>query len=603
VAVQAEMGFDQAGRLRAAPSARSGAARADAAQPAPADRLTDRPAAPEKPASSAASRRSRRQPRSWPSPLTRRILALNVLSLLIPVIGLLYLDQYREGLVQTELASMRTEAEMFSSALAASGVVGGSVVEERLLPEMTQHTVRRLVAISKYRARLFDADGTLMADSFRLVSAGGKVDREVLPPLRSVFSDLITDAYEWVGGLLPRLSNTPIYHEAAVQHATDYQEVVRALDGQPGTAVRSDRAGSMVLSVAVPVQRYRQVLGALFLTSGGAKIEAAVRAVRLDILKVFGIALAVTTLLSLYLAGTIARPISRLAAAADQVRRKARVGSGPPATIPDFTRRNDEIGDLSAALRDMTDALAQRIHAIERFAADVAHEIKNPLSSLRSAVETAARVEDPAQQRRLMGIIQDDVQRLDRLITDISDASRLDAELSRSVMESVDIGHMLHTLVDIHEATAAADAPRLVLEGAIAAGPAHQDLRVHGIESRLVQVLQNLISNAISFSPPGGVIRLGAARIGTSVEVRVADSGPGIPPGKLEAVFDRFYSERPQGEKFGTHSGLGLSISRQIVEMHGGTLAAANRQDGDGRVTGACFTIRLPADHAAPPRH
>jgi two-component system sensor histidine kinase ChvG len=201
-----------------------------------------------------------------------------------------------------------------------------------------------------------------------------------------------------------------------------------------------------------------------------------------------------------------------------------------------------------------------------------------------------------------MGIILDDVQRLDRLISDISDASRLDAELSRAVMEPVDIGRLLHALVDVHAATAKPDAPKLVLDGALAEGLPAQDLRVHGIESRLVQVMQNLISNAVSFSPPGGTIRLSAARAGATIEVRVADSGPGIPPGKLEAVFDRFYSERPAGEKFGTHSGLGLSISRQIVEMHGGTIAAANLQDAEGRVTGACFTIRLPAELPLPTR-
>jgi two-component system sensor histidine kinase ChvG len=526
--------------------------------------------------------------------LTRRILALNVLTLLIPVIGMLYLDQYRDGLVQAELAALRTEAELFSGALAASGVVGGAPADEKLLPEMTRHTVRRLVSISKNRARLFDDRGVLIADSFRLVSAGGQVERVVLPPLRSVFAELVTDAYAWFGRMLPRLDDTPIYHEAAQQHATDYPEVVRALDGEAGSAVRRDRAGGTVLSVAVPVQRYRQVLGALLLTTGGQKIEDSIRAVRIAVLKVFGIAHADTTLHSLDLAGTIARPIYRLAEAAERVRRKARVGSGPPVVIPDFTRRNDEIGDLSGALRDMTDALAQRIDAIERFAADVAHEIKNPLGSLRSAVETAARVEDPQQQRRLMGIILDDVQRLDRLISDISDASRLDAELSRSVMESVDMGHMLHTLAEVNAATAAAEAPRLVVESA-----EHQDLRVRGIESRLVQVIRNLISNAVSFSPPGGVIRLAAVRDGDVVRITVADSGPGIPPGKLEAVFDRFYSERPEGEKFGTHSGLGLSISRQIVEMHGGTINAANLETAAGGIAGTVVTVRLPADPAA----
>jgi two-component system, OmpR family, sensor histidine kinase ChvG len=585
--VQATMGFDRTGKLPTPPDAQSPALPAAEAPPAPSRKVA-RPAAAKSPG------RVRRW-RGWLSPLTRRILALNVLTLLIPVTGMLYLDQYRAGLVQAELAALLTEAELFSGALAASGVVGGTPVEEKLLPEMSENTVRRMVSVSKNRARLFNDKGELMIDSFRIVSAGGQVEREVLPPLRSVFEQLVTDGYAWLGGLLPRWDSMPIYYEAAQQHATDYPEVVRALNGETGTAVRHNRDGGLVMSVAVPVQRYRKVLGALFLSTGGQKVEAAIRAVRLDVLRIFGIALAVTTLLSLYLAGTIARPIWRLAEAADRVRRKARVGHGPPAAIPDFTRRNDELGDLSGALRDMTDALAQRIDAIERFAADVAHEIKNPLSSLRSAVETATRVEDPQQQRRLMAIVLDDVQRLDRLISDISDASRLDAELSRSVMEPVDMGLMLHTLVEVHEATAKPEAPRLTL-----ALSDHQDLRVHGVETRLVQVMRNLISNAVSFSPPGGVIQLAAAREEGMVRITVSDAGPGIPAGKLEAVFDRFYSERPAAEKFGTHSGLGLSISRQIVEMHGGTIAAANLQEPDGRTTGACFTVRLPAEPDRP---
>src|SRR5262249_46177418 len=259
--------------------------------------------------------------------------------------------------------------------------------------------------------------------------------------------------------------------------------------------------------------------------------------------------------------------IRRLADIAERVR----PGHGRQIDIPDFTRRRDEIGDLSGALRDMTGALWARMDAIERFAADVAHEIKNPLTSLRSAVETVARLEDPRQQKRLMSIILDDVERLNRLISDISDASRLDAELSRAEMGPVDIASMLRALADLHEATRG-DGPALKVEIA-----SLQSLTVHGIEGRLVQVLRNLIGNAVSFSPPGGSIRLAAARDGDRVRITVADDGPGIPPGKLKAIFDRFYSERPAGEKFGTHSGLGLSISKQIVEAHHGHVEAANR--------------------------
>jgi two-component system, OmpR family, sensor histidine kinase ChvG len=334
------------------------------------------------------------------------------------------------------------------------------------------------------------------------------------------------------------------------------------------------------------VQRYKQVLGAVMLSNANGEIEEELRTVRLELLRIFGVALLVTILLSVYLAGTIARPIRRLADAAERAR-----GRGARVEIPDLAGRGDEIGELSRSLREMTDTLWLRMSAIESFAADVAHEIKNPLSSLRSAVETAARIDDPDKRRRLMTIIQDDVERLDRLISDISDASRLDAELSRLEVAPTDIGAMLLALVDMHETTRAEGAPHLTLD---IAGH-EEDLIVSGIETRLSQVFINVIANAVSFSPPDGEIRIHAGLDGRAVLISVEDQGPGIPEDKLTAIFDRFYSERPAGEKFGTHSGLGLSISRQIVDAHRGRIWAENRTDTAGVVIGARFLIRLPA--------
>jgi two-component system sensor histidine kinase ChvG len=503
------------------------------------------------------------------SSLTRRILTLNVLALAIPVAGLLYLDEYRNDLVRQQLDLLRTEGDLFSGALAASGVVTGPSGDEQLLPETTRSTVRRLVDISKNRARLFDQTGALIADSARLIGPSGQLEIEMLPPKESdtLINRLVRRLYDWITGMLPQRKPLPLYRERAEQAAGDYPEVLQALAGEPASALRVDHTGTLVLSVASPVQRYRQVLGAVMLTAGGAAIDAAVRDVRLSILKVFGAALGVTVLLSLYLAGTIARPVHRLAEAAERVRR----GQGRQLEIPDFTRRGDEIGDLSGVLREMTEALWARMDA------------------LRSAVETVARMEDPAQQRRLMAIILDDVQRLDRLISDISDASRVDAELSRANKDSVDIGRLLQTLAEVHEATAKPGAPRIVV-----GLPKGQRLVVPAIEGRLVQVLRNLIANAISFSPVGGVITLSARRDGRRMLISVADQGPGIPPDKVDAIFDRFYSERPVGEKFGTHSGLGLSISRQIVEAHGGRVFAENLSDPGGEIRGARFTLILP---------
>jgi two-component system sensor histidine kinase ChvG len=546
------------------------------------------PKVDEQPAEAAPFRRRR-----WLSGVSRPILTVNLSALLFLAFGLFYLDDYEKGLALADIEAMREQGRIVAAALGEIAVEGDTGEVQRLKPEAGRQLIRRLIDPMKARARLFAPDGELVADSRMLGGPGSLVQIMELPPPRSPewLNRVVFAAYDWMVERLPRHHGLPRYFEAATQRADDYQEVGRALQGETSgmlRAVAPGGASGLVISVAVPVQRYRQVLGALLLSHSGADVEHAVRAVRLEILKVFGIALGFTVLLSLYLGGTIARPVRRLAAAAERVRRAHGRQQQP---IPDFSKRDDEIGDLSEALREMTEALWNRIDAIERFAADVAHEIKNPLSSMRSAIETVARVDDPEQQARLLSIIQDDIQRLDRLISDISDASRLDAELSRAETAPTDIGRMLKALVEVHDATADSAMPRFRLQV-----PDHQPLDVIGIEGRLVQVFRNLISNAVSFSPPGGAIALEAGRNGRFVKVTVEDEGPGIPDDKCQAIFDRFYSERPAGEKFGTHSGLGLSISRQIVDAHGGTIVAENRRDDADKVIGARFTVRLPAD-------
>ena len=537
-----------------------------------------------------------RRRRRLVSPLIRPILSINLLALALLGGGLLYLNDYRRGLIQSEIENLKTQAVIVAGALGEGGIDTAAIDPPALQPDNSRQLVRRLVTTLNTRARLFGTDGELIADTRILTGPGGVVQiRELPAPQQGNWaSRALADAYDWLVARLPGRRSFPPYAESPIQRAADYDEARRALRGEVSAMVRATDDGGLLISVAVPVQRYKQVLGALMLSRTGTEIERAMRAVRLDILKLFAVALGVTVLLSFYLAGAIARPVRRLAAAADRVRRGQGRGMEP---IPDFTSRRDEIGDLSAALREMTDALGRRLDAIERFAADVAHEIKNPLTSLRSAVETASRVTDREQQRRLMAVIQDDVQRLDRLISDISDASRLDAEMSRSETGPVDIGAMLKALAELHETTTAAanpNAPRLKLE--LAPGPTAPRLTVPGIDSRLAQVFRNLIANAISFSPPRGEIKLRAFREGRFVVATVEDEGPGIPEGKQQAIFDRFYSERPAGEKFGTHSGLGLSISKQIVDAHRGTIRAENRIGPDGEVRGARFIVRLPVD-------
>jgi len=523
------------------------------------------------------------------SPITRRILALNLVALGVLVAGLLYLGEYRQNLIAAELAALGKQAEMSAAAIGEGAVVVSSsepsIRHQALSPPEARQMVRRLVEPTGARARLFGADGVLIVDSRMLFGPGGMVQVEELPPPddRSGPIGTLLAAYDFLVTLIPGFEPLPEYHENSVQHAVDYPEVTAALNGDLGQAVRATERGTL-LSVAAPVQRYKHVLGALMLSADSRGIDDALYEVRLDILKVFAVALTVTVLLSLYLAGTIGRPIRRLADAAESVRH-ARNRS---VVIPTFPGRDDEIGELAQVLNEMTEALWQRMDAIEGFAADVAHEIKNPLSSLHSAIETISRVTDPDQQRKLMGIIQDDVRRLDRLISDISDASRLDAELSRAELETVNLSGLLGVVVDIQESTRG-DGPTLSLDV-----PPGREFRVRGIEGRLVQVFRNLIANAVSFSPPGGKIVVQIEERPGAVEVAIVDEGPGIPAGTERDIFERFYSERPEGEQFGTHSGLGLSISKQIVEAHGGRIWAENRLDEAGRTLGARFVVHLP---------
>ncbi len=528
-----------------------------------------------------------------PSLILRRILAINILALLILVAGLLYHGQYRQSLIDQELVALRVHAEILAAALGESATEYATPNVQRLRPLVAVQMVRRLVETTGGRARLFAPDGTLIADSRRLSGSRGSVLRMELPSPdsgdnfgRDLFDwpfNLALDAYEGLLGLFHAGRHMPIYRDPPRQRASDYAEAVAALRGEPTEAVRRARGNAkFVLSTAVPVQSYKHVLGALMLTQDSRQIEEALRQVQLNIVEIFAVALTITVLLSFYLARTLARPIRRLAAAAERVRH----GHHRQHAIPDFSERGDEIGELSVALKEMTEALWSRMDAIESFAADVSHEIKNPLTSLRSAVETAARITDPEAQKKLMDIILDDVERLDRLISDISDASRLDAELSRAETETVDLDAMLSSLIQAHGTD-----PDCRYEYS-----ATGNLTITGIESRLGQVFANLLTNAASFSPHGGSITVcGGREDGKGdIIITIDDQGPGIPDGRQQTIFERFYSERPRDEKYGTHSGLGLSISKQIIEAHDGAITAENLLDADARIIGARFSVRLP---------
>jgi two-component system sensor histidine kinase ChvG len=385
----------------------------------------------------------------------------------------------------------------------------------------------------------------------------------------------------------------PLYRELGPDNGNGYQEVSHSLSGQKSSMVRVNDRGEVIVSVAVPVQRFRAIHGALMLSTQGDDIDQMVTAERLAILKVGGVASAVMIVLSLLLASTIAGPVRRLADSAERVRRRIRTR----VEIPDFTRRRDEIGHLSGALRDMTDALYNRIEAIEMFAADVAHELKNPLTSLRSAVETLPLARSENSRARLLAVIEHDVKRLDRLISDISDASRLDAELQRQDMTSVDVRRLLTALTSVANETRRGN--NIAVELRFEGRGSGDTFSVPGHDSRLGQVISNLLSNAQSFSPHGGKVRITCRRIRSEIEIVVDDDGPGIRQDALDRIFERFYTDRPH-QGFGQNSGLGLSISKQIVEAHGGRIWAENRAGppgpkGEASIGGARFVVRLPA--------
>ena len=548
----------------------------------------------------------RQRRRRFFSPLARGMLLVNLIGPAMLVIGLLYLEDYEARLIDSEIDILEAQATLIAQALGETASVEDTEPRRfniALDPELVRRLVNRVATSEGPRIRLFMPDSTLLLDSRRVFGKGGLIQIEALPPPDQTSGERAFNAvYNFIAPGWERfIRRRPLYREREDQSAQDYWESAAAVAGETGGAVRRMTDGRLIVSAAAPAQRFKKVIGAVMLSRPADRVSEAVRSVRFDILQIFAFAVAITSVATLYLAGAIARPLRVLAQAADRVRGRTVLDQ----PIPDLSRRRDEIGDLSTALRDMTDAIRQRMAATERFAADVAHEIKNPLTSLKSAVESVARVDDDERRNRLLAVIQHDVQRLDRLISDISDASRLDSELAREHAEPVDLAHMIRIFIDIETASLDDDdetAPRLRLELTPGVAADGAGALTEGVEVRLGQVFRNLLANARSFSPPGGRIDVSIARQDglrpddeAQLVVSVSDEGPGLPPGKEEAIFDRFYSERPATEAYGSHSGLGLSISRQIVTAHGGHIRAENRVGPGGEVIGARFIVTLPA--------
>nr|WP_321484331.1 sensor histidine kinase [uncultured Cohaesibacter sp.] len=553
------------------------------------------------------------------SSLTRRIVFLNVAALAVLVLGILYLNQFREGLIDARVSSMLTQGKIIAGAVAASAASDTDAITinpERLLelqagesfspaddtfsyfefpidPEKAAPILRAAISPTDTRARIYDLAGNMVVDSNQLHSDG--VLRFNLPEPEMEESDSWGDRWDRFVSWL-RQADLPLYKEMANTDGRKYPEVTKALDGSEASIVRVNTKGRLIVSVAVPIQRSRIISGALLLSTRDGDIDKIVEAERWGILRVFLIAALVTGSMSILLAGTIAGPVRKLSEAAERVRR----GVKEREEIPDFSERKDEIGQLSQSLRDMTNTLYKRMDAIEAFAADVAHELKNPLTSLRSAVETLPLAKKPEARERLVSIILHDVRRLDRLISDISDASRLDAELARQESDEINLRALLETIVSIQDEIGSKSNIRVILEEDKNAADKAKAFCVRGNDSRLGQIFVNLVDNARSFTPEGGEVRVCLTHDGPWVEITVDDDGPGIQAEDVSRVFERFYTDRPQGEDFGQNSGLGLSISKQIVEAYSGEITASNRYDSESDETeptilGARFTVRFPA--------
>jgi len=503
------------------------------------------------------------------SRLGRLIILLNILGLVVLIAGALVLNELRQGLVNARIDSLTTQGELMATIIDRAATVGEPT--PAMDPKAAGEILQILANPKNQRARLFDLHGQVVADSDWVAD---RIESRPLPPARK------RESPRGFGFRFPRVTANTV-REA--RRALAF-EVGHAMSGRPIATVRRAEDGTRVVSVSIPIAQVREVLGVLTLEAND--VDAIVAAERWALAPFILIAIAVTISSSLLLTQLIAQPVRRLARAADRVR----LAGARAISLPDLARRDDELGDLTRSLEDMTQSLSERMDAIESFAADVAHEIRNPLTSLRSAVETLELVQDPAARERLLKILKNDVQRLDRLVTDISNASRLDAELSRDQPKTIDLERLVAEIVHTYQATAKPTQPKVVFKSPGGLDP----VTVQGREGPIGQVFRNLIDNARSFSPPGGEVTVTLVRARDQVIGTVADAGPGIPPENLETVFERFYTSRPKGAAFGGNSGLGLSIARQIAEAHGGTLHAENRLGPKGEVAGALFVLMLP---------
>jgi two-component system sensor histidine kinase ChvG len=507
-------------------------------------------------------------PAALPWRLSHRILAVNVIILLVLALALLFLDSFRNQLLDEREAQTRHAVELAAEAVA------------RMPAAEVPRYLARVGRSTESRYRLYAPQGQLLLDSWTLTGPTYRLRDPATQRWTKHASRALDRGFNAVVGE----KSLADFAEPAVDRLAAWPEAGQALRQRRTTGrVRNAPDMTPVLSAAVPIANG----GVLLVTANDRNFTRTVRSERGKLALGLLAAAVLSLLLSLFLARTIARPLRRLALAAHRVR----LGRAREVKVPRFARRRDEIGLLARALSDMSSGLRQRIDNIEAFAADVTHELKNPLASLRSAVDGLERIEDPQLRRQLLDVVRQDVLRLDRLISDIGEAARADAELARAAFEPVDLGVLVGQLCSGWEERRLTGDVRIAF-----ARPRAASAIVLAEPARLARAIDNLIDNAVSFSPSGGLVEVAVTRVADKVRIRIDDEGPGVPPHVREAIFNRFVSVRPEGDEFGRHSGLGLAIARAIVKGHDGEIDVADRDDAP---SGARFTICLPAADAA----
>ena len=513
----------------------------------------------------------KRRKKYHPARLIALITGVNLVPVLLFVFALIFLGEYRGTLIKTELELTKTQSDLVTLIVTK---------EYQKIADGDKNILKNISSVfpqdNNIRVALFNKDGALVLNTIEYESLGtqgseaGWLNRTIGGFL-SIFFDLFQIEYN--------LPSFPLIEGNALSSLPGLDS---ALNGQASLSAWSINRNQLLFTSATPIRKLQNIEGAVFFAKPATAIDTTFNELRNDIFRIFLIVIFISSGVSLFLVQALATPLRRLADAAESIRH----GSASLADIPDMSGRGDEIGELSIALRSLVQALWERMDNIERFAADVSHELKNPITSMQSALETLSNVKKAEDRKKLLAILRQDVRRLDKLVTDISQATKLDVALSREKMEKVDLGKLLRNIKNGYMARLENLGSNQII---FFDNLASDGCFITGNQDRLTQVFTNIIDNALSFSPDTGEIHIRLSARATAYEIHITDQGIGIPAGKESKIFERFYSERPEGEHFGEHSGLGLSICQQIIHAHAGIIETKNNEEG-----GAKFIIILP---------